>query len=163
MQHQQFSSRDGELEQVWDETCAFLPQKEIQAAADHLVACKAMLAASSSHRHSRLIPNRAINGCQELHKAAGARQSGESNESIYCSKGLMGLVCWHNIPLLLCDIRLAGEGQKYPVALIVAFSRQLPPNVMIGLLYDISCVLDRSIAKVSLEAVVVGNCSKQSD
>src|SRR5258708_17311038 len=161
MQHQQFSSHDGELEQVWDGTCAFLPQKEIQAAADHLVACKAMLAASSSHRHSRLIPNRAINGCQELHKAAGARQSGESNESIYCSKGLMVLVCWHNIPLLLCDIRLAGQGQKYPVALIVAFSRQLPPNVMIGLLYDISFVLDRSIPKLSLKALLLGNCSNQ--
>ena len=162
MQHQQFSSCDGELVQVWDEMCAFLPQKEIQAAADHLAACKAMSAASS-HHHSRLVPDGAIDGCQESHKAAGARQSGESNESIYCLKGLMGLVCWHNIPLLLCDIRSAGKGQKYPVALIVAFSRQLPPNVMIGLLYDISCVLDRSIAKVSLEAVVVGNCSKQSD
>src|SRR5258708_10438462 len=118
-----------------------------------------MLADSYSHRHSRLVPNRAINGCQELHKAAGARQSGESNESIYCLKGLMGLVCWHNIPLLLCDIRLAGEGQKYPVALIVALSHQLPPNVTIGLLYDIGCVLDHSIAKVSLEAVVVWDWS----
>src|SRR5258708_19246339 len=109
-----------------------------------------MLAASSCDRHSRLVPNRAINGCQELHKAAGARQSGESNESIYCSKGLMGLVCWHNIPLLLCDIRLAGEGQKYPVALIVAFSRQLPPNVTIGLLYEISSFSYRSLATISL-------------
>ena len=75
----------------------------------------------------------------------------------------MGLVCWHNIPLPLCDIRSAGKGQKYPVALIVALSHQLPPNVTIGLLYDIGCVLDHSIAKVSLEAVVVGNCSKQSN
>ncbi len=163
MQHQQFSSRDGELVQVWDETCAFLPQKEIQAAADHLAACKAMSAASSSHRHSRLVPDGAIDGCQESHKAAGTCQSGESNESIYCLKGLMGLVCWHNIPLPLCDIRSAGKGQKYPVALIVALSHQLPPNVTIGLLYDIGCVLDHSIAKVSLEAVVVGNCSKQSN
>ena len=163
MQHWQFSSCNGELVQVWDEMCAFLPQKEIQAAADHLVACKAMSAASSSHHHSRLVPDRAIDGCQESHKAAGACQSGESNESIYHSKGLMGLVCQHDIPLLLCDIRLAGKGQKYPVTLIVALSRQLPLNVMIGLLYDIGCVLDCSIAKVSLEAVVVGNHSKQSD
>lgn len=163
MQHRQFSSRDGELVQVWDETCVFLPQKEIQAAADHLAACKAMSAASSSHRHSRLVPDGAIDGCQESHKAAGARQSGEANEGIYRSKGLMGLVCRHDIPLLLCDIRSAGEGQKYPIALIVALSSQLPPNAMIGLLYDIGCVLDRSIAKVSLEASVVGNRSKQSD
>src|SRR5260370_41817773 len=122
-----------------------------------------MSAASSSHCHSRLIPDGAIDGCQESHKAAGACQSGESNEGIYRLKGLMGLVCRHNIPLLLCDIRSAGEGQKYPVALIVALSHQLPPNVTIGLLYDIGCVLDHSIAKVSLEAAVIGDLSKHKN
>ena len=152
MQHRQFSSRDGELMRVWDETCIFLSQQEIQEAANHLAACQAISATSSSHHHSRLVPDGAIDGCQESHRAASACQSADSNEGIYRSKGLMGAVCQHDIPLFLCDIRSAGKGQKYPIALIVALSRQLPPNATIGLLYDIGCVLDRSIAKVSLEA-----------
>src|SRR5258708_28122494 len=105
--------------------CVFLPQKEIQSAVDHLAACKAMLTASSSHCHSSLMPDGAIDGCQESHKAASTHQNSESTEGIYHSKGLMGMVCWHDIPLFLCDIRSVGEGQKYPITLIVALSRQL--------------------------------------
>ena len=118
---------------------------------EHLAACRINSAMSSSHHPSRLVPNGAINGCQESHKAASAQQSIDSNEGIYCPKGLMGIVCWHDIPLFFCDIRSASEGQKYPIALIVVLNHHLPLNAMIGLLYDIGCVLDRSIAKVSLE------------
>src|SRR5260370_26889299 len=129
----------------------FLTQEEVQAAAEHLAACKANLAMSSSHHPSRLVPDRAIDGCQESHKAASAHQSIDSNEGIYHSKGLMGTVCQHDIPLFFCNIRSASEGQKYPIALIVALNHHLPPRATIGLLYDIGCVLDQSIAKVSLE------------
>src|SRR5260370_32727967 len=142
MQHRTFSARNGELMWVWDETCIFLSQQEIQEAVDHLAACQAISATLSSHCHSNLVPDGAIDGCQESHRAASASQSADSNEGIYHLKGLMGTVCQHNIPLFLCDIRSVGEGQKYPIALIVALSCQLPPNATISLLYDIGCVLD---------------------
>src|SRR5260370_27085102 len=122
--------------------CVFLTQEEIQAAVEHLAACRANSAMSSSHCPSRLMPDGAIDCCQELHKAASAHQSVDSNEGIYHSKGLMGMVCWHDIPLFFCDIRSAGEGQKYPIALIVVLNCHLPLRATISLLYDIGCVLD---------------------
>src|SRR5260370_16592038 len=115
--------------------CVFLTQEEIQAAVEHLAAFRANSAMSSSHCPSRLVPDRAIDGCQESHKAASAHQSVDSNEGIYCSKGLMGAVCWHDIPLFFCYIRLAGEGQKYPIALIVLLNPHLTLNTITIPLY----------------------------
>src|SRR5260370_41300822 len=96
MQHRQFSSHNGKSLLVWDEMCVFLTQEEIQAAVEHLAACRINSAMSSSHHPSRLVPNGAINGCQESHKAASAQQSIDSNEGIYHLKGLMGAGCQHD-------------------------------------------------------------------
>jgi len=60
----------------------------------------------------------------------------------------MAMVCRHDVPLFLCDITTPGEQQFYAVALIRQLASLLPPNATIGILYDIVCQLDRSIAKV---------------
>ncbi|KAF8325443.1 uncharacterized protein EI90DRAFT_2932302, partial [Cantharellus anzutake] len=43
-----------------------------------------------------------------------------------------------------------GEQQHFSIAMLLALSRQLPSNATIGLMYDVGCVLDRSIAKYNL-------------
>ncbi|KAF8320200.1 uncharacterized protein EI90DRAFT_2861628, partial [Cantharellus anzutake] len=65
-------------------------------------------------------------------------------------KGLMATVCHHDIPLFLCDVRTPGEQQHFSIAMLLALSCQLPSNATIGLMYDVGCVLDRSIAKYNL-------------
>jgi hypothetical protein len=59
--------------------------------------------------------------------------------------GLMALVCRHDIPLFLANIDTPGEQQKYAVALVEHLFSHLPAQATIYLLYDVSCVLDRSV------------------
>ncbi|KAL0575864.1 hypothetical protein V5O48_006114 [Marasmius crinis-equi] len=59
--------------------------------------------------------------------------------------GLMALVCRHDIPLLAASIDTPGEQQKYPIALLEEFFKLLPPQATVAVLYDIACVVDRSV------------------
>ncbi|KIJ50287.1 hypothetical protein M422DRAFT_159972 [Sphaerobolus stellatus SS14] len=60
------------------------------------------------------------------------------------------MVCQHDVPLFLCDITTPGEQRFYAIALLRKLAELLPGNASIGLLYDIACLLDRSIAKHNL-------------
>lgn len=62
--------------------------------------------------------------------------------------GLMALVCRHDIPLFLANIDMPGEQQKYSVALFEHLFSLMPPHATSVGLYDVSCVLDRSIQLV---------------
>jgi len=93
----------------------------------------------------------AIMECQDSHHATS--NQGDGSEDKWHSKGLMGAVCHHDIPLFMCDICMPGEQQYYLIVLLVALFRELPPNATVGLLYDIRCMLDLSITKVSPFAV----------
>ncbi len=66
----------------------------------------------------------------------------------------MATVCHHDIPLFMCDIQTPGKQQHFSIAMLNALNRQLPPSATIGLLYNVGCVLDRSIAKVCIAAVL---------
>jgi hypothetical protein len=57
----------------------------------------------------------------------------------------MALVCRHDIPLFLANIDSPGEQQKYAVALIQHLFSLLPSNATVIALYDIGCVLERSL------------------
>jgi hypothetical protein len=61
----------------------------------------------------------------------------------------MSLVCRHDIPLFFANIDTPGEQQKYAVALIEHFYSFLPVNATATVLYDVGCVLDRSVHLVS--------------
>ncbi|KAL9940903.1 hypothetical protein V8E36_000391 [Tilletia maclaganii] len=55
-------------------------------------------------------------------------------------RGVMGLCCRHDIPLLLCDIDSPGERHYYTVALIRALAQAVGPNLKhLGVAYDIGC------------------------
>ncbi|KIJ55038.1 hypothetical protein M422DRAFT_153453, partial [Sphaerobolus stellatus SS14] len=87
--------------------------------------------------------------CENAHKAA--RDCGdEATEGVMASKGLMAMVCRHDVPLFLCDITTPGEQRFYAIALLCKLAELLPGNASIELLYDIACLLDRSIAKHNL-------------
>jgi len=67
----------------------------------------------------------------------------------YDDGGVMALVCHHDIPLFLTNIDTPGEQQKYAVSLIKHLFSLLPPTAMVTILYDVGCVLDRSLNLVS--------------
>jgi hypothetical protein len=64
----------------------------------------------------------------------------------------MALVCRHDIPLFLANIDTPGEQQKYTVALIEHLFSLLPSHATVASLYDVGCVLDRSLKLVSIQS-----------
>ncbi|KAG2046758.1 hypothetical protein BDR06DRAFT_977264 [Suillus hirtellus] len=73
--------------------------------------------------------------------------------------GIMALICRHDIPLFFANIDSPGEQQKYSVALLHHFFSFLLPEATVIALYDIGCVLARTLSKV-LSALLVKNLQK---
>lgn len=67
--------------------------------------------------------------------------------------GVMALVCRHDIPLFFANIDTPGEQQKYGVALLEHLFSLLPSQATVGALYDVGCVLDRSLQIVSIAVI----------
>ncbi|KAJ7170428.1 hypothetical protein C8R43DRAFT_876050, partial [Mycena crocata] len=82
--------------------------------------------------------------CAQSHNAA--KESGwKTSSGKFDETGVMVCCCRHGIPLLAARIDTPGEQQKYVVALFEHLMRLLPPSATLVLLYDIGCVLDRSL------------------
>ena len=101
------------------------------------------------------MPDGAITECQESHRTANTGQGDGPDNHKYWSKGLMGAVCRHDIPLFVCNIWTPGEQQHYPITLITTLFKELPPNATVGLLYNIGCMLDLSISKVCFQSIPI--------
>ena len=95
------------------------------------------------------VPDSAVDECERSHDAADGDKK-KSHHGRYDDMGWMSLVCRHDIPLFFANIDTPGEQQKYAVALILWFFSRIPPNATVTVLYDIGCILDRSIQMVSL-------------
>ncbi|TFK16874.1 hypothetical protein FA15DRAFT_683652 [Coprinopsis marcescibilis] len=59
--------------------------------------------------------------------------------------GLAALVCRHDIPLLFANVDTPREQQKYAIALLLRLFSLIPQKATVGVLYDVGCVLDRSL------------------
>ncbi|KAK1218014.1 hypothetical protein PQX77_019312 [Marasmius sp. AFHP31] len=90
------------------------------------------------------LPDNIVDADQESYKAASGDNKRQTNEA-FDENGVMALVCRHDIPLFMVSINTPGEQQKDAVALLVAFFEMLPDSATVAALYDIACVLDRSI------------------
>ncbi|KAF9465525.1 hypothetical protein BDZ94DRAFT_322334 [Collybia nuda] len=95
-------------------------------------------------RHQSRVPMEAIDGCKSSH-TAGSGSKSKTNMDKFDDSGIMALVCRHDIPLFLANIDTPGEQQKYSIALIEHLFTLLPCQAMVGILYDIGCILDRSL------------------
>ncbi|KAK1220242.1 hypothetical protein PQX77_017007 [Marasmius sp. AFHP31] len=90
------------------------------------------------------LPDDVVDADQDSYKAASGDNKRQSNEA-FDENGVMALVCRHDIPLFLASIDTPGEQQKYAVALFTAFFAMVPATATVVALYDIACVLDRSL------------------
>lgn len=96
------------------------------------------------------VPDAAVDECEKSYEAADGdkKKPGSGSGLRYDDMGWMSLVCRHDIPLFFANIDTPGEQQKYAVALILWLFNHIPPQATVTVLYDIGCVLDRSIHKV---------------
>lgn len=105
---------------------------------------------SPSKSRNPKVPDSAVDECEKSHDAAdGDKKKSVANEGRYDDMGWMSLVCRHDIPLFFANIDTPGEQQKYAVALILWFFEFIPSHATTTVLYDIGCVLDRSVQMVS--------------
>ncbi|KAL0569425.1 hypothetical protein V5O48_012542 [Marasmius crinis-equi] len=100
------------------------------------------------------VPDEIVDSDRDSHQAANGDTKKESSKA-FDENGVMALVCCHDIPLFLASIDTPGEQQKYSVALLEALFETLPPCATVGALYDIACVLDRSIHLYDLFSEVI--------
>lgn len=102
----------------------------------------------TKHRKSMVVPDEAVDSCQSSH-TAGSGSNTKMNMDQFDDGGVMALVCRHDIPLFLANIDTPGEQQKYSIALIEHLYHLLSPEATVVVLYDVGCVLERSLQLVS--------------
>ena len=92
------------------------------------------------------IPKSALDACGESFIAADGDRV-KASKMYFNDTGLMALLCRHDRLLFIANMWTAGEKQFYALALINALLSHLPPTWKVGLLYDISCQLHRSLSQ----------------
>ncbi|TFK54454.1 hypothetical protein OE88DRAFT_1624486 [Heliocybe sulcata] len=95
------------------------------------------------------VPNEAVDSCERGHDAADEHKT-KTNKDIFDDTGVMALVCRHDVPIFLANIDTPGEQQKYALALISHLFAYLPARALIRVLYDVACVVERSIELYNL-------------
>jgi hypothetical protein len=122
---------------------------EVLAAQKHVEECRTREERTTHTRASLSIPKRVLDTCESSYKAS--QEKLKQDESVYAVKGIMALVCSHDIPLLLCNVKGFGEPRYLAVALLRKLATMLPPQATLGVMYDIACQLDRTIGVVRVD------------
>ena len=123
-----------------------LSKAEVDTVGDHIKS----LHKRPPKAHQSIVPDEAVNECKSSH-TAGSGSNSKTNMDKFNDSGQMALVYCHDIPLLLANINMLEEQQKYAVALLEHLYDLLPPQATVGALYDVGCVLDHSLQLVSLQ------------
>ena len=98
------------------------------------------------HRHAE-VPDEAIDQCESSYEAADGNKQ-KAVMDCFDDTGIMALICHHDIPLFFANIDSPGEQQKYSVAFLEHLFSYLPSMATVVVLYDVGCVLARSLEKV---------------
>lgn len=97
---------------------------------------------------TRVRPNEAtLEVCDESFKAAHEHLA-KANANRHVDTGVMSMVCRHDIPIFFANIYTPGERQFYALALVKELFEHLPPDWVVGVMYDIGCQLEASMMKV---------------
>jgi Kyakuja-Dileera-Zisupton transposase len=100
-----------------------------------------------AYEHPELrLPRSVLDGCEASFKAADEKREKASTE-FFEDTAIMALLCRHDRVLWLVNMHSAGEKQFYVLTLLETLFQHLPPDVRVGLLYDIVCAFERSCRK----------------
>ncbi|KAG1888274.1 hypothetical protein F4604DRAFT_1877402 [Suillus subluteus] len=99
--------------------------------------------------HTSLVPDEAIDQCEYSYEAVDGKKQKAAMDS-FDDTGIMALICRHDIPLFVANIDSPGEQQKYAVALIEHLFSLLLQEATIITLYDVGCVLSRSLSQYDI-------------
>ncbi|KAG1882368.1 hypothetical protein F4604DRAFT_1990635 [Suillus subluteus] len=96
-----------------------------------------------------VVPDEAIDQCEHSYEAADGKKQKAAMES-FDDTGIMALICRHDIPLFFANINSPGEQQKYAVSLIEHLFSLIPQEATVVTLYDVGCVLSRSLSQYDI-------------
>ena len=122
----------------------FLSKDEVDAVGEQIIDARKRPAKA---REDSKVPDHAVDACERSFTAANESAAKTKGER-FDDTGISALVCRHDIPLFMCNIDTPGEQQKYAVALVTKFFENIPESATATVLYDIGCVLDRSVRRV---------------
>ena len=123
----------------------FLPKHQVDAIGTHIEKQQK----TPPKARKAIVPDKAIDSCESSYEAADGKKQKASMDG-FDDTGVMALICCHDIPLFFANIDTPGEQQKYTVALLTHLFMLLPLHATVVGLYDVGCVLDRSISLVSV-------------
>ncbi|KAK7032693.1 hypothetical protein R3P38DRAFT_2520826 [Favolaschia claudopus] len=92
------------------------------------------------------VPQSVLDECEASFKAADEKRE-KASTKYFDDTGLMAMVCRHDRPLFVVNMRTAGEKQFYTLVLIEMLFQHLPADIRVGFLYDVACMLHRSCVK----------------
>ncbi|KAG2751616.1 hypothetical protein P692DRAFT_20774814 [Suillus brevipes Sb2] len=128
----------------------FLPKSFVDTIGRHIDTQRKRPAKS----HVPLVPDEAVDQCESAYEAADGKKQKAAMDS-FDDTGIMALICRHDIPLFFANIDSPGEQQKYLVALLQHFFSLLPPEATVVALYDVGCVLARTLSKYDILSVSI--------
>ncbi|KAJ3003332.1 hypothetical protein NUW54_g5355 [Trametes sanguinea] len=118
----------------------FISKEQVDAVGDRIASARKKGAKPFSSR----VPEAALDECRKSFEAADEKKEKTTGKK-FDDTGLMALVCRHDIVLFLANVDTPGEQQKFAIALLEHFFSLVPDSATVAVLYDIGCVLDRSV------------------
>src|SRR5882762_10314577 len=94
--------------------------------------------AEDTVEHGMRVPTSVLDGCGESFKAADEKREKASTQ-YFSDTRLMALLCRHDRVLWIVNMTHAGKRRHYALALINKLFQHIPPQMTVGLLYDIGC------------------------
>ncbi|KIJ58397.1 hypothetical protein HYDPIDRAFT_34233 [Hydnomerulius pinastri MD-312] len=123
----------------------FLPKAQVDTVGQRIMKARRR----QPKKHKALVPDEAIDQCETSYEAADGKKQKTAMDS-FDDTGVMALICRHDIPLFFANIDTPGEQQKYSIALIEHLFSLLPSQANVVVLYDVGCVLARSLAQYDI-------------
>ncbi|KAF8833606.1 hypothetical protein BDN67DRAFT_992812 [Paxillus ammoniavirescens] len=134
----------------------FISKFDVKAMETHVEACchangtqkrsRVLAANGDGYENGMKIPMSVLDSCGDSFIAADKKRE-KASTHYFADTGLMAMLCRHDCVLWLVNMTSAGEKQHYALALIQRLFNHLPPDMSVGLLYDISCQLEQSCRK----------------
>ncbi|KAG1721174.1 uncharacterized protein EDB91DRAFT_1064540, partial [Suillus paluster] len=128
----------------------FLSNDDVKAMEDFVKSCcgkRHQMRASRAeeeedcYEEGMCVPVSVLNGCGESFIAADKKRE-KASTCFVTNTGLMALPCRHDCVLWLVNLTSAGEKQHYALTLLDQLFKHIPPQMTVGLLYDIGCQLE---------------------
>ncbi|KIM62208.1 hypothetical protein SCLCIDRAFT_25141 [Scleroderma citrinum Foug A] len=131
----------------------FIPKAQVDTVGRHIDHARHHPSKSSQSG----VPDEAIDQCEASYEATDGQKQKAAMDN-FDDTGLMMLICRHDIPLFFANIDTPGEQQKFSIALIHHLFSLLPSQANVVVLYDVGCILARSLSHFNILGEDIVSC-----